>query len=78
MPMVHLMFYAPHLADADIAGTPGLDPLRAFIFEEGIPQQRYMVVFAGEAERARIQSDEKALLGDLCAYRAVLCTAASH
>jgi hypothetical protein len=74
MPMVHLMFYAPNLADADIAGTPGLEPLRAFIFEEGLPQQRYMVVFAGEAELARIRSDEKALLSDLCAYRSVLCT----
>ena len=78
MPMVHLMFYAPNLADADIAGTPGLEPLRAFIFEEGIPQQRYMVVFAGKTERARILSDEKSLLDDLCAYRAVLCTAPAH
>ena len=78
MPMVHLMFYAPNLADADISGTPGLEPLRAFIFEEGLPQQRYMVVFAGEAERTRILSDEKALLTDLCAHRAVLCTPAAH
>jgi hypothetical protein len=74
MTMVHLMFYAPNLADGDIAGTPGLEPLRAFVFEEGLPEQRYMVVFAGEAERTRILSDEKPLLNDLCAYRAVLCT----
>ena len=78
MPMVHLMFYAPHLTDADIAGVPALDPLRAFVFEEGIAQQRYMIVFAGESERARIISDEKGLLGDLCAYRAVLCLPAAH
>ena len=77
MPMVHLMFYAPNLADADIAGTPGLEPLRAFVFEEGLPQQRYMIVFAGETERARILSDERALLGDLCAYRSVLCLPAA-
>jgi hypothetical protein len=78
MPMIHLMFYAPHLTDTDIAGVPALDPLRAFVFEEGIAQQRYMIVFAGESERARIMSDEKVLLGDLCAYRAVLCLPAAH
>ena len=42
-------------------------------FREGPPEQSYMVQVLGEAERARIMTDEKDLVGSLCSYRTTLC-----
>ena len=73
MPMQHLMFYAPNLTDQDIGSGPSSFPLYPFVFKEGIAEQSYMIQVVGEAERARIMTDEKPLLDQLCSYRDVLC-----
>jgi hypothetical protein len=73
MPMQHVMFYAPNLTDQDIGSGPSSFPGYPFVFKEGIPEQSYMIQLAGEAERARIMTEEKLLLDELCAYREMLC-----
>ena len=73
MPMQHLMFYAPNLTDEDIGSGPSSFPQYPFVFKEGIAEQSYVIQIVGEAERARIMSDEKPLLDELCGYRDVLC-----
>ena len=75
-PMPHLMFYAPNLTNEDIGAVPTIHPLHAFTFKEGIAQQTYIIQIVGEAEKANILANEKALLADLCAYRDVLCLSA--
>jgi hypothetical protein len=71
--MPHLMFYASHLTNEDIGAVPNSSLLYPFTFKEGIAEQTYMIQLMGEAEKAKIIADEKALLDDLCAYRDVLC-----
>ena len=77
MPMPHLMFYAPNITNEDIGALPNLSVhsslLYPFIDKQGIAEQSYMIQLIGEAEKATILADEKALLYDLCAYRDVLC-----
>lgn len=77
MSMPHLMFYAPGITNQDIGAVPNLSvhsSLRyPFIDRQGNDEQSYMIQLIGEAETARIMADEKALLADLCAYRAILC-----
>jgi len=73
MPMQHLMFYAPNLTDEDIGSGPSSFPQYPFVFKEGIAEQSYVIQIVGEAERARIMSDEKPLVDELCGYRDVLC-----
>ena len=73
MPMPHLMFYAPNMKNEDIGALPNSSVLYPFVFKEGIAEQSYMIQLTGEAEKAQILADEKTLLGDLCAYRDVLC-----
>jgi hypothetical protein len=73
MPMPHLMFYAPNITNEDIGAVPNSSLLYPFIFKEGIAEQSYMIQLIGEAEKAKIMADEKALLDDLCAYRDFLC-----
>lgn len=77
MAMPHLMFYAPHITNEDIGAVPDLSDrsslLYPFIDKQGNAEQSYMIQLVGEAEKAKILSDEKALLDDLCAYRDVLC-----
>jgi hypothetical protein len=75
MSMPHHMIYAPNLTDADIGGAPPPSPY-PFIFEQG--PQGYMILLLGESEKARVLSDSKELLADLCAYRKVLCLSASR
>ena len=36
-------------------------------------EQSYVIQMVGEAEKARILADEKALLHELCTYRGILC-----
>jgi len=79
MPMPHLMFYAPYITNADIGAVPDLTVhaslLYPFIDKQGNAEQSYMIQLIGEAEKARILADEKALLDELCAWRDVLCLA---
>lgn len=81
MAMPHLMFYAPGVSNADIGAAPDLaDPASLrypFIDRQGNDEQSYMIQLIGEAEKARILADEKPLIDGLCAYRDVLCNAAS-
>ncbi|MFL6575362.1 MAG: hypothetical protein ACJ8MR_01995 [Povalibacter sp.] len=77
MPMPHVMFYAPGVTNEEIGAHPDLaDPsslLYPFIDRQGVAEQSYIIQLVGETERAKILADEKALVDDLCAYRAVLC-----
>ena len=79
MPMPHLMFYAPYITNEDIGAVPDLTVhaslLYPFIDKQGNAEQSYMIQLVGEAEKARILADEKALLDELCAWRDVLCLA---
>ena len=79
MAMPHLMFYAPHITNTDIGATPNLaDPAslhHPFIDRQGIAEQSYMIQLVGDAEKAGILADEKALVDALCDYRSVLCLA---
>lgn len=77
MAMPHLMFYAAHVTNADIAAAPDLanfaSLMNPFVDRQGHDAQSYMIVMTGAAEKAKILTDESALVGDLCAYREVLC-----
>lgn len=79
MAMPHLMFYAPYLTNEDIGALPDLrvpSSLRyPFIDRQGNAETSYMIQMIGEAEKAQILADEKALLDELCAYRDILCLA---
>ena len=78
MAMPHVMFYAPGVTNEDI-GTrfPSLaDPASwksPFIDRQGNAEQSFIIQMVGDAEKAKILADEKRLVVDLCAYRAVLC-----
>ena len=77
MAMPHLMFYAPFVSNDDIGAVPDLaDPdslLNPFIDRQGNGEQSYMIQLVGATEKAKIMTEEKALIDDLCAYRDVLC-----
>lgn len=77
MAMPHLMFYAPGVTNEDIGARPSLSDFASlkypFIDRQGNAEQSYMIAMVGDAEKAKILADEKALLADLCAYRNVLC-----
>jgi hypothetical protein len=75
MSMPHMMYYAPNLTSPDIGAVAAFGPLYPSIFEQGVPEQRYMIQLIGNAEKAKIMSDEKTLIDDLCAYRDFLCIA---
>jgi hypothetical protein len=77
MSMPHFMFYAPFITNADIGAVPDLSDhsslLYPFIDKQGNAEQSYMIQLIGDAEKAKIATDEKALIDELCAYRNVLC-----
>ena len=77
MAMPHVMFYAPFVTNEDLGAAPNLADhaslLHPFIDRQGNGEQSYIIQLTGDAEKARILTDEKALLGALCAYRDVLC-----
>lgn len=79
MAMPHLMFYAPYITNEDIGAVPDLSVqsslLNPFIDKQGNAEQSYVIQLIGEAEKARILADEKALVDELCAYREILCLA---
>jgi hypothetical protein len=77
MAMPHLMFYAPYITNEDIGAVPDLSVhsslLYPFIDKQGNAEQSYVIQLIGEAEKARILADERALVDELCAYREILC-----
>ena len=77
MAMPHVMIYAPGVTNADIGAKPNLaDHVSLkfpFIDRQGNAEQSYVIQMLGAAERAAILVDQKQLVDDLCAYRALLC-----
>ncbi len=77
MAMPHVMFYAPGITNEDLGAKPDLaDPsslLSPFIDRQGAAEHSYIIQLVGDAEKATILADQKALLDDLCAYRDILC-----
>ena len=77
----HVMYYAPHITNHDIAARPDLGDhstlLYPFIDRQGNAEQSYMIQLMGDAEKAGIVAAEQALLDELCAYRDVLCLPSS-
>jgi hypothetical protein len=71
MHMPHYMFYAPGVTDRDIGGKPFSE--HPFVFNPGGGPHGYMILLAGEAERAKILAEHQALVKRLCDYRAYLC-----
>jgi hypothetical protein len=78
----HLMPWAPGVTNEDIGAAPNLaDPSTLhwpFIDRQGNAEQSYIIHMVGEAEKAKIQADEKTLIDELCAYRDVLCLPAGE
>jgi hypothetical protein len=79
----HLMPYAPGITNEDIGAAPNLSDHSSlhwpFIDKQGNAEQSYIIQLVGEAEKAKILADEKALVDELCAYRNILClTAKQH
>jgi hypothetical protein len=72
MNLPHYMFYAPNVKDADIGGQPFSE--YPFMLSMSPGRDDVIILFAGEAEKAKIISDAKDLLAELCSYRNVLCT----
>jgi hypothetical protein len=72
MNMPHYMFYAPNVKNKDIGGTSfGPYP---FILSMSPGRDDYIILLVGETEKAKILSESKDLLADLCRYRDYLCT----
>ena len=71
MSLPHYMFYAPNVKNADIGGKPGSG--YPFILPLGPGSHDVIILLAGAAEKAKIISDSRGLLGELCAYRKYLC-----
>ena len=79
MEMPHYMFYAPYLTNADIGNIPDgqadgpvlVNPEAMFLGKNKAPYG-YIIVPAGEKERAKIVADNKALLKRLADYRAYM------
>ena len=76
MSMPHYMFYAPYLTNADIGNIPDgqQDGPVVINAEAAILGQRkspygYIILAAGEKERAKIISDDKGLVKRLVAYK---------
>lgn len=72
MNMPHYMFYAPNVKNADIGGEPFSQ--YPFILSMSPGRDDVIILFAGETEKARILSESKDLLTELCSYRDFLCT----
>ncbi|HVH70667.1 MAG TPA: hypothetical protein VNB49_06100 [Candidatus Dormibacteraeota bacterium] len=75
MNMPHYMIYAPNVKDADIGGN-GFSKQYPFILGMSHGRDDYIILLVGETEKAKILSDSKDLLAELCSYRTYLCTTA--
>jgi len=79
MQMPHYMFYAPYITNDDIGNIPNgqadgpflVNPEAMFLGKRKAPYG-YIIVPAGEKERAKIVADNKALLKRLADYKAFL------
>ncbi|HZY40153.1 MAG TPA: hypothetical protein VFE53_26050 [Mucilaginibacter sp.] len=79
MEMPHYMFYAPYLTNADIGNIPDgqadgpvlVNPEAMFLGKNKAPYG-YIIVLAGEKERAKIVADNKVLLKRLGDYRSYM------
>jgi len=71
MALPHYMFYAPNVKNADIGGKPG-SPYPS-ILPQGPGPHDVIVLLVGETEKAKILSDSRDLLNELCSYRKYLC-----
>jgi hypothetical protein len=79
MVMPHYMFYAPYVTNTDIGNIPDgqqdgpfvVNPEAMFLGERKAPYA-YIIVPAGEKERAKIVADNKGLLKRLADYRTYL------
>jgi hypothetical protein len=84
MAMPHLMFYAPFVTDKDIGAAPDFNDPSTLIYPfmdkhtQGEAEHSYIIQPLGQAETAKILSDEQQLVKDLCAYRDFLCLEHSH
>jgi hypothetical protein len=67
MVLAHYMFYAPNVKNADIGGKPG-SPY-PFVLPQGPGPHDVIILLVGETENAKILSESKDLLTDLCSYR---------
>ena len=73
MNMPHYMFYAPNLKNADIGGA-GFSKEYPFVLSMDPGRDDYIIMLAGETEKARILKRSRGLLAQLCAFRRYLCT----
>lgn len=79
MAMPHLMFYAPYVTNKDIGAAPDFNDPSSLTYPfldehtDGNGEHSYMIQPLGKVETAKILSDQKRLIDDLCAYRDVLC-----
>jgi hypothetical protein len=79
MEMPHYMFYAPYLTNADIGNIPDgqadgpvlVNPEAMFLGKNKAPYG-YIILLAGEKERAKIVADNKVLLKRLADYRSYM------
>ena len=76
MNMPHYMFYARNLKSTDIGGT-GFSKEYPFVLSMSPGRDDYIIMLAGESEKAKIIQDSKELLDQLCSYRHYLCTTAA-
>lgn len=74
MNMPHYMFYAPGVTNADIGGKPISH--YPFILSMSLGRDDVIILLVGEAEKDKILSEFKDLLGELCSYKDYLCTTA--
>jgi hypothetical protein len=72
MNMPHYMFYAPNVKNEDIGGKPFSQ--YPFVLSMSPGRDDVIILFAGETEKAKILSESKELLNELCSYRDFLCT----
>jgi hypothetical protein len=70
MNMPHYMFYAPNLSAADFGGGKTFGPY-PYLANPG--PHAYMILHVGSAERAEINREQRDLLREVCAYRAIYC-----
>jgi len=68
--MPHYMFYAPNLTSEDVGGGPIMGQY-PYLVNPG--PHAYVIVNAGETEKAQINHNEQALWQDLCKYRQYFC-----
>jgi hypothetical protein len=73
MNMPHYMFYAPNVTDKDIGGQ-GFSQQYPFMLSMSPGRDDVIIMLVGETEKARILSESKELLAQLCSYHDYLCT----